>query len=192
MKIGIGLPAAIPGIAGQLILDWARVADTGPFSSLGLVDRLIYPNYDPLIALAAVAGVTQRVRLITTILIAPVHTPGVLAKQSASLDALSQGRLTLGLGVGGREDDYRAAPASFHDRGKRFEQQLELMMRIWSGQPVDDETGPVGPAPVQPGGPEILLGAYTPAALYPRTGADRSPGRSCWRLTVRCMFDVFL
>jgi Luciferase-like monooxygenase len=122
-------------------------------------------QFDPLMTLAAVAGITQRIRLMTTVLITPLHNAGVLAKQAASLDVLSNGRLTLGLGVGGREDDFRAAPASFHDRGKRFERQLELMTRIWSGQPVDDETGPIGPAPAQPGGPELLLGASTPKAF---------------------------
>jgi alkanesulfonate monooxygenase SsuD/methylene tetrahydromethanopterin reductase-like flavin-dependent oxidoreductase (luciferase family) len=89
----------------------------------------------------------------------------VLAKQAATIDALSGGRLTLGLGVGAREDDFRAAPASFHDRGRRFEEQLELMKRLWSGEPVSDDIGPVGPPPAQPGGPELLIGAYSPTAI---------------------------
>jgi alkanesulfonate monooxygenase SsuD/methylene tetrahydromethanopterin reductase-like flavin-dependent oxidoreductase (luciferase family) len=71
----------------------------------------------------------------------------------------------LGLGVGAREDDFRAAPASFHDRGRRFEEQLELMKRVWSGQPVSDEVGPIGPPPARAGGPELLIGAYSPAAI---------------------------
>jgi alkanesulfonate monooxygenase SsuD/methylene tetrahydromethanopterin reductase-like flavin-dependent oxidoreductase (luciferase family) len=166
MKIGIGLPAAIPGATTTLIRDWARYADEGPFSSLGIPDRLVYSgNFDPLTTLAFVAAETQRIRLMTGIVLAPLYNAGILAKQAASLDVLSNGRLTLGLGVGWREEDFRAAPASFHDRGKRFEQQLELMTRIWSGQPVDDEIGPIGPAPVQPGGPEVLFGGRTPAAL---------------------------
>ncbi|SRR5712691_9594538 len=165
MEIGIGLPGTIPGVPGQLILDWARRADIGPFSSLGSLDRLVYPNYEPLVALAAAAAVTTRIRLITTILIAPLHSAGVLAKQTASLDALSGGRLSLGLAVGGREDDYRAASVPFHGRGKRFEEQLEIMQRVWSGQPLRTDVGPVGPPPVQPGGPELLIGGYTPAAI---------------------------
>jgi alkanesulfonate monooxygenase SsuD/methylene tetrahydromethanopterin reductase-like flavin-dependent oxidoreductase (luciferase family) len=165
MQIGIGLPGTIPGVQGKLILDWAKRADAGPFSSLGNLDRLVYPNYESLITLSAAAAVTQRIRLVTTILIAPLHNAGMLAKQAASLDALSGGRLTLGLGVGGREDDFRAAPSPFHERGKRFEEQLTIMQRAWTGQPLAADIGPVGPPPVQQGGPEILIGGYSPAAI---------------------------
>jgi alkanesulfonate monooxygenase SsuD/methylene tetrahydromethanopterin reductase-like flavin-dependent oxidoreductase (luciferase family) len=159
------LPATIPGTKGPLILDWAKRADSGPFSSLGILDRLVYPNYEPLITLAAAAAVTERVRLMTTVLITPLRRAGVLAKQTATIDTLSGGRLTLGLGVGAREDDFQFAPASFHDRGRRFEEQLELMKRVWSGQPVSDEVGPVGPPPAQAGGPELLIGGYTPVSI---------------------------
>jgi len=165
MDIGIGLPATIPGRRGSLTLEWAKQADSGPFSSLGILDRLVYPNYEPLITLAAAAAITERVRLMTTVLIAPLRGAGVLAKQAATIDALSGGRLTLGLGVGAREDDFRFAPASFHDRGRRFEEQLELIKGVWSGQPVSDEIGPVGPPPAQAGGPELLIGGYTPVSI---------------------------
>jgi alkanesulfonate monooxygenase SsuD/methylene tetrahydromethanopterin reductase-like flavin-dependent oxidoreductase (luciferase family) len=165
MKVGIGLPASIPGVRGDLIIEWAKIADVGPFSSLGIIDRLVYPNYAPLRTLAAAAAVTQRVRLMTTVLLAPLRSPGILAKQAATLDALSNGRLTLGLGVGGREDDFHVAPALFHTRGRRFEEQLTLMRRIWSGEPPDPDVGAVGPAPVQQGGPEVLIGGYSAAAV---------------------------
>ena len=69
MKIGVGLPATIPGVSGPQVLEWAKRVDSGPFSSLGILDRLVYHNYEPLITLAAAAAVTQRVRLMTTILI---------------------------------------------------------------------------------------------------------------------------
>jgi alkanesulfonate monooxygenase SsuD/methylene tetrahydromethanopterin reductase-like flavin-dependent oxidoreductase (luciferase family) len=165
MNIGIGLPAAIPGVKGELILDWARRADSAAFSSLGVADRVVYQNYEPLITLAAAAGVTKRIRLMTAVLLAPLRRTALLAKQAASMDALSNGRLTLGLGVGVREDDFLAAEASFSDRGKRFEQQLALMTRIWSGQPVSETIGEVGPVPVQPGGPELLIGGFSPKAI---------------------------
>jgi len=165
MHIGIGHPGTIPGVKGQLILEWARKADGGPFSSLGSLDRLVYPNYDALITLTAAAAVTQRIRLMTTVLLAPLHNGGLLAKQAASLDAISGGRLTLGLGVGVREDDFRAAPASFHDRGKRFEAQLDTMKRAWSGQALAEDIGSIGPPPARPGGPELLIGGYSPTAI---------------------------
>src|SRR5207247_9235823 len=131
MQIGIGLPGTIPGVHGELILDWAKRAESGPFSSLATLDRLVYPNYEPLMTLAAVAGVTQRMRLMTTVLIAPLRSPAMLAKQAASVDALSGGRLTLGLGVGGREDDFLAVSAPFHSRGKYFYEQIATLNRIW-------------------------------------------------------------
>lgn len=165
MKVGIGLPTTIPGAQADLVLDWARAADEGPFSSVAVIDRVVYPSFEPLIALAAIAGATRRVRLVTSILQAPLRNATLLAKQAASLDVLSQGRLTLGLAVGGREDDFRAVSASFEDRGRRFEQQLALMKSIWSGQPLGDGVGAVGPTPTRPHGPELLFGGYLPAAI---------------------------
>jgi alkanesulfonate monooxygenase SsuD/methylene tetrahydromethanopterin reductase-like flavin-dependent oxidoreductase (luciferase family) len=165
MKIGIALPSAFLNVPGSLIREWARLADEGPFSSLVVPDRLAYRDLDQLMTLAVAAGETQRIRLLTSVLVAPLHDASVLAKQTASLDVLSNGRLTLGLGVGIREDDFRAASSPYHNRGKRFEQQLEVMTRLWAGQPLDEQTGPIGPSPVQPGGPEILLGAFAPAAI---------------------------
>src|SRR5579871_6110094 len=165
MKVGIGFPANIPGIKGQELIEWAKKADAGPFSTLGLIDRLVYPNYEPLIAFAAAAGATQRIRLTTSVLLAPLRNAALLAKQAASLDALSGGRLTLGLGVGSREDDFQAAEVPFHRRGKIFDEQLATMQRIWSGERLSDAVGSIGPAPVQAGGPEILIGGYTPAAM---------------------------
>lgn len=165
MRIGIGLPASIPSTRGELVLEWARAADAGPFSSLALIDRLVYPNYEPMITFAACAGATQRIRLMSSVLLAPLRNPAILAKEAASLDALSGGRLTLGLGLGAREDDYAAAEIPFHERGKRFDAQLALMKSVWAGEPASADTGKIGPAPARPGGPEILLGGYSPAAM---------------------------
>ena len=133
MKIGIGLPTTLPGVSSGLVLEWARKADAGPFTSLGIIDRLVYRNYEAMTTLAAVAAVTERVGLMTAVLLVPLRNPGVLAKQVATLDALSGGRLTLGMGVGVREEDFQVAPAVYKDRGKRFEQQLALMKRHLGG-----------------------------------------------------------
>ncbi len=165
MHIGIGAPATIPGTRGDAVLAWARRADAGPFSSLATVDRLVFPNYEPLITLAACAGVTQRIRLLTSVLLAPLRNAALLAKEAASLDALAGGRLTLGLGIGGREDDYTAASVKFHERGRIFDEQLGLLRRVWSGEPVNADVGPIGPMPTRPGGPELLIGGYSPAAM---------------------------
>ncbi len=167
MKIGIGLPGNVPGVKGGFILEWAQRADAGPFSTLGTIDRLVYQNYEPFIMLAAAAAVTTRIRLMTSVMLAPLRNVGVLAKQAASLDAISNGRLTLGFGVGRRPDDYKAAPAQYNNRGRRLEQQIATMKRIWNGEDVDagNDVGPMGPPPVQKGGPEILIGGGTPQAI---------------------------
>jgi alkanesulfonate monooxygenase SsuD/methylene tetrahydromethanopterin reductase-like flavin-dependent oxidoreductase (luciferase family) len=154
----------VPGTKGDTILEWARRADAGPFSSLGVIDRLVYDNYEPLVLLSAAAGATSRVRLLTCVLLAPLRNAGVLAKQAASLDAISGGRLTLGLGVGRRHDDYRAAPAAYENRGRQMNRTLSRMRRIWNGEGPVKGVGPVGPTPAQPGGPEVLIGAGTPQA----------------------------
>jgi alkanesulfonate monooxygenase SsuD/methylene tetrahydromethanopterin reductase-like flavin-dependent oxidoreductase (luciferase family) len=164
MDISIGLPATIPGATRQDVLEWARRADTTPFRSLGIIDRLVFPNLDPIVTLSAAAAVTERIRLMPTVLLAPTRNPGVLAKEAASLDRLSDGRLTLGLGVGAREDDFQYTGLGYHDRGKRFDRELALFHAVWCGEAVEG-VGPVGPQPIQPGGPPIVLGGYGEAAL---------------------------
>ena len=155
MKIGIGLPVDDPDV----LREWAVRADAGPFSTLGLLDRLVWHNPEPLVTLAALAGVTSRIRLQTEVLLAPLRGTALLAKQVATLDRISGGRFTLGLGVGGRADDHAAAGVELRTRGRRLDQQLARMRELW------DATPPVGPAPASPGGPELLFGAFRPAAL---------------------------
>src|SRR5215470_10385310 len=151
MQVGVGLPSTIPGVQGQLLSEWACRADEGPFSSLGVLDRLVYDSHDPLITLAAVAGVTHRVKLATTIVIGPLHNNALLAKSAASLDVLSGGRLVLGLAVGARKEDYEAAGVDYRDRGKRLSEQLSLLRSIW-------EENQTGPKTTHPGGPDLLVG----------------------------------
>ncbi len=164
MNFGIGLPGTIPGVTSSVFLEWAKRADAGPFTSLTTLDRLVYSNYETLVSLAAVAAVTSRIRLLTSVLLVPPRQTAWLAKQAATIDVLSNGRLTLGMGVGGRQDDFAASGIPFKARGKRFEQQIIALKRIWSGQPLRDDISPIGPLPVQKGGPELLIGGYTPVA----------------------------
>jgi len=161
MNIGLRLPVDDPAH----LLTWARRADASPFRTLGLLDRLVYDNPEPLVTLAALAGATSRIRVQTEVLIAPLHNTALLAKQTATLDRLSGGRFTLGIGVGGREDDCLAAGIDLHRRGRRLDEQLTLLRRAWSGEPYGEGVGPIGPAPTTPGGPEVLFGGFAPAAL---------------------------
>ncbi|HEY4844258.1 MAG TPA: LLM class flavin-dependent oxidoreductase [Candidatus Dormibacteraeota bacterium] len=157
MNIGVGLPTSTPESNGELLFDWARRADAGPFSSLGVVDRIAYQNYEPFTALAGAAAVTRRVRLATMVVIAPLRNTALLAKQAASLDSLSGGRLTLGLAVGARGEDYEAAQVQSRGRGRRFGEQLETLRDIW-------EEGKIGPTPKAPG-PQLLVGGSSGEAL---------------------------
>src|SRR5688572_16790845 len=107
MRIGIGLPAAIPGVPASAVGEWSAAAEASGFDSVGVIDRLVYDNLDPLVALAVAAARTDRIELLTTVLNVPWRRNAVvLAKQLAALDRVSDGRLTAGLGLGGWPDDH--------------------------------------------------------------------------------------
>ena len=164
MKIGIGLPTTVPGVTGQQLVEWARRADAAGFSSLGTIDRIVYPNYEPLVSLAAAAAVTERINLTPSILIVPYRvSAAVVAKQAATLHHLSAGRLVLGVAVGGREDDYTAAGASFEDRGARMDKMLDEIKRLWAGEE-RGFAGGVGPD-VSDNPPPIVVGGQIDAAF---------------------------
>jgi len=158
MRIGIGLPNTVPGTDGALVLEWARRAEERGFSSLGVLDRIVYDSYEPLTTLAAAAAVTERVRLVTMIIIGPLRNTALLAKTAASVDVLSGGRLVLGLAVGARTEDYEAVGVSPRGRGRRLDEQLAALRACW-----EDET--IGPQPAQPGGPPLLVGGLSDLAF---------------------------
>jgi alkanesulfonate monooxygenase SsuD/methylene tetrahydromethanopterin reductase-like flavin-dependent oxidoreductase (luciferase family) len=155
MKIGIGLPNTVPGTQGAQMREWATRAERAGFSTLGTIDRLVYGNHESLIALSYAAAVTERIGLLTSILLAPLRTnAALLAKQTASLDVLSGGRLTLGLAAGGREDDYELSGIEFRQRGKIFDRQLAELRELW-------DSARVGP----PGHPKVVIGGRADAAF---------------------------
>ncbi len=155
VKVGVGLPNTIPGISGEVLVEWARRAEGGPFSTLGVLDRLVYDSIEPFAALSAAAAVTSRIGLATNIAIGPLRSPAMLAKHAFSVDALSNGRFTLGLGVGARRDDYAAAGANHKARGATLSEQLAFLR----GQLDESGIGPRRP-PVQ-----LLVGGSSGAAL---------------------------
>ncbi len=159
MEVGVGLPTGVPGVRGDLVLEWARRADSGPFASAGVIDRVAYGNYDPFLSLAAAAAVTTRLRLVTMVVIGPIRSQVLLAKQAASLDALSGGRLVLGVAIGARQEDYDVVGIDHRDRGRRFDEQLAYLREAW------EDGGPVGPRPARPGGPELLVGGASGRAF---------------------------
>jgi alkanesulfonate monooxygenase SsuD/methylene tetrahydromethanopterin reductase-like flavin-dependent oxidoreductase (luciferase family) len=162
MDISIGLPTQVVDLDGKILVEWAKRSEAAGFASLGTVGRLVYPNYDDLIALTAAAAVTERIRLTTSVLLAPLHANvALLAKQTASLDRLSGGRLVLGVGTGGRDDDFTASGLPTEARSRRLAEQIEELRRIWRGEERGID-GPIGPTPVNVGGPPLILGAFGP------------------------------
>jgi alkanesulfonate monooxygenase SsuD/methylene tetrahydromethanopterin reductase-like flavin-dependent oxidoreductase (luciferase family) len=161
VNVGVGLPTTVPGASGGLVLEWARLADARPFSSVAVLDRVVYDSFEPFAALAAAAGATERVRLATMIAIGPLRSTALLAKQAASVHGLSGGRLTLGLAVGARTEDYDAAGIEHRGRGRRLAEQLAYLRGDVDG----DRVGP------SRNGIELLVGgasgpAFARAARY--------------------------
>jgi alkanesulfonate monooxygenase SsuD/methylene tetrahydromethanopterin reductase-like flavin-dependent oxidoreductase (luciferase family) len=163
MRIGIGLPAAIPGVPGTAIGQWAVMSEARAFHSLGVIDRLVYDNIEPLVALAAAAAGTERVELLTTVLNVPYRRNAILlAKQLASVDRIADGRLTAGLALGGWPEDHESVGTSPMALGTLMDEMLATMQRVWRGE----VAGAAGPIPaLPPGRPRLLFGGLAPAAF---------------------------
>jgi alkanesulfonate monooxygenase SsuD/methylene tetrahydromethanopterin reductase-like flavin-dependent oxidoreductase (luciferase family) len=165
MQIGVALPTMARGTTRATTLAWCRGIDEGPFSSISCGERLTFHNAEMLVTNAAAAALTERVRVFVNLVVLPLHPIPVIAKQLATLDVLCDGRLTVGLGIGGREHDYLAAGASMERRHQRLDDGVAELRRLWSGEPPFDGAAPVGPPPVQPGGPPLLAGSMGPKSL---------------------------
>lgn len=154
VQIGMTLPVMEPDLDAAVLKEWARVVDDGPFSSLCWGERIAFGNPDSLTLLGALAAWTDRVRLVTTVIVPQLHDPVMLAKGLATGDMLSGGRLTVGIGVGGRQEDYDAVGADMASQTMRgMAERVAIMKRVWAGEKVTESVLPVGPSSVQPGGP---------------------------------------
>jgi alkanesulfonate monooxygenase SsuD/methylene tetrahydromethanopterin reductase-like flavin-dependent oxidoreductase (luciferase family) len=165
VQLGLGLPNNSPfDLSADLLLDWARMGDEAGFEVLATVDRPNYDLWDPLTTLAAVAAVTARARLATSILVLPPRNEVLVAKQAAVIDVLSKGRLELGVALGSREDDYEVFGATTEHRVTRLRDQIARVREIWAAARASTaDHGICGPAPLQDPLP-ILLGGITDAA----------------------------
>lgn len=188
------MPVMEPDLDATVLETWARTIDEGPFSSLCWGERIAFDNPDSLTLLGALAAWTERVRLLTTVIVPQLHDPVLLAKGLATGDLLSGGRLSVGIGVGGRQEDYDAVgadPATQTMRG--MAERVAVMKRVWAGEKLTESVRPVGPAPVQPGGPPLFVGSIGPKTI--RSAAAWADGLAGTTLDLdvakqRELFDV--
>ena len=164
MEVGVCLPYMKQRLDRETLLGFARAVEAGPFASLSCGERITGPTVDLGLTLAAAAAVTSRVRIVPTLYVLPLHDAVKAAKEIATLDVLSGGRAAVTVGVGGRPLDYRAVSAPFERRHARMDEQVARMRAIWRGEPPFEGADPVGPAPVQAGGPPIYAGVMGPKA----------------------------
>lgn len=164
MRIGIGLPNTIPGVPGRMLVDWAKAAEAADFSTLSTIGRVVFPTHDELIALTAAAAVTEKIALFSNVTISPLFDPVVLARQTASLDQISNGRFTLGLGVGWRPTDFAVVGRDYHTRGKRMDADIETMLQVWAGEKVNGADKVISPRPTN-GTVPLAFGGNVQAAF---------------------------
>jgi alkanesulfonate monooxygenase SsuD/methylene tetrahydromethanopterin reductase-like flavin-dependent oxidoreductase (luciferase family) len=161
MDVGIGIPNSISGTTGKALLEWARRSEAAGFSSLASIGAVSYPSHEELTVFAAAGAVTERIRFLSNVLIAPARSTAELAKQAATVDQLTDGSAS-GSGVGWRQSDFELTGRTFNGRGAAFEQQIKDLHRAWSGEPLAEDTRPVSPRPVQSPIPIYVGGATTP------------------------------
>jgi len=165
MDIGIALPTMATGFTRSTFVEWCRGIDEGPYSSVSAGERITFHNPELLVTNTAAAALTERVQVITNITVLPLHRPALLAKQLATLDVLAGGRLVVGVGVGGREQDYRSLGVPFEGRHQRLDEEVAELRRLWSGAPAYEGGEPVGPAPHTAGGPPLWAAAMGPKSM---------------------------
>lgn len=145
MEIGLSLPTMAPGFTRATLCEWSSGIDAGPFSSISCGERITFQNPEMMVTLGAAAALTERVRVFANLIVAPMHPPALIAKQIATLQVLSGNRLTVGVGVGGREHDYRALGAPFERRHARLDEGVEEITALLGGRPPFEDAAAVGP-----------------------------------------------
>lgn len=164
MTVGVALPQMAPGLDRRRVLDWCRGIDAGPFSSVSAGERITFHNLDGFTLCSAAAALTERVRVLVNVVVLPWHATALVAKELASLDVLSGGRVDVAVGVGGRRQDYEALGASFAGRHGRLDSAVAELRRLWTGGAAADGER-VGPEPIQRGGPPVMASAMGPKSL---------------------------
>lgn len=160
------MPVMEPDLDAAVLRNWAKAIDDGPFSALCWGERIAFTNPDSLTLLGALAAWTDRVELVTTVIVPQLHDPVMCAKALATGDLLANGRLTVGIGVGGRHEDYHAVGADPATQTMREMARLVGVMRqVWAGEKLTDSVLPVGPLPVRSGGPRLLVGTIGPKTV---------------------------
>lgn len=164
MKVGLAIPQMARDLDRARVRGWCSAADEGPFSSISAGERITFRNLEGLTLCAVAAGLTERVRVMTNVVVLPWHSPALIAKQLATIDVVSGGRLDVAVGVGGRWQDYAALGSSFERRHQRLDDAVHELRRLWTGgEAADGEK--VGPEPVQAGGPPLYGSAMGPKSM---------------------------
>lgn len=171
-NIGLAWVNPAPLTKPENVANFAKKCEAMGCHSMWTIDRIVYDNLEPLTVLAAAAGATQKIRLGTSVLLANLRHPSHVAKIISTLDFISNGRLTVGLGFGSRENDYKAVEIPFEHRGSRAVEQVQLMKRLWTednvthkGRFYNVENLTVGPKPIQKPHPPIWTGGSADVAL---------------------------
>ena len=164
MKIGIGIPNQVRDVHASVIPAWAAQAEDAGFAMLSTVGRIAYPGVDDTVALAAAAGATSTIGLMSGVLLGTVWPPTLLAKTLAGIDGVSGGRLTAGIGIGGsRPDDFVVDGLPPAGLGKRIDHDLEVYRSVWRGEPVGGGANAAVPAGTRE--VPLLFGGNAPASF---------------------------
>jgi len=187
MRVAVEFPLAAQRWGTDAVLDLARAIEDVGYDEIDLFEHVTVGHpipgrsetrqaapelLEPLVTLGAISAVTRRIGLGTGVLVLPQRQPALVAKQVATLDVLSSGRVRLGVGVGWQRSEYESLGVPFEERGRRIDEAITLMRRYWTESSVTfrghfyrAEAMGMDPKPVQPGGPPIWLGGDSEAAL---------------------------